>query len=103
MKATALTLMNALFLTTPIQEQVPKMITMDVNPVPHQEQEHLLLQQSKILNLKSTDTIVTNMMNYQNVRYSGQFYFGAQNVAAQLIFDTQSDWVFVMGSNCNTC
>jgi hypothetical protein len=67
MKAAALTLMNALFLTTPLQEQVPKTITLDVKPISHAQSDHALLQ----------NTIVTNMLNYMNVRYSGQFYFGA--------------------------
>jgi len=76
MKAAALTLMNALFLTTPLQEQVPKTITLDVKPISHAQSDHALLQ-SKFIRFKPTDTIVTNMLNYMNVRYSGQFYFGA--------------------------
>jgi len=33
--------------------------------------------------------------NKNNV-YTGVFYFGSGHVKANLIFDTSSDWVFIM-------
>ena len=40
--------------------------------------------------------------NKYNV-FTGVFYFGSSKVKANLIFDTSSDWVFVMDKQCMSC
>lgn len=43
------------------------------------------------------------MKNNNDMVYTAKFYFGSQKSQANLIFDTSSDWLFVMDKTCDTC
>eukprot|EP00347_Sterkiella_histriomuscorum_P017906 403347527 len=43
------------------------------------------------------------LKNREDLIYTAEFYFGSQKSHANLIFDTSSDWVFVMDKTCTSC
>jgi hypothetical protein len=45
------------------------------------------------LDLTTTDHIV----------YTSKFYFGSQQSAANLVYDSANDWMLVTDKNCDTC
>jgi hypothetical protein len=44
-----------------------------------------------------------DLINTKDDKYSAYFFFGENADAAELIFDTGSDWMFVTSTECDTC
>jgi len=44
-----------------------------------------------------------DLTRYASTRYTGKFYFGSKKSDANLVLDTDSDWMFVESAECDVC
>ena len=47
--------------------------------------------------------IELDLSTTDHIAYKSKFYFGSQQAAANLVYDSANDWMIVTDKNCETC